>query len=94
MTNKDLEHTFRTSHSLDRLGAILTKVCRTPCRMEVEAHDPNMIPAYRIVCVTFATVEDRDRFRIALRLWEKEAAAAAARTPQPRAMPPRIAAVG
>ena len=66
------QHTFKTVFSPERLRTILTKICRNPFTLTIEAHDRLCVPPYRIVSVTFATVEDRDRLRIALRQLEKE----------------------
>ncbi len=67
MNAEKLEHTFQTSQSLEVIAALLKRTCRQTVRLDVEAHNANVIPAYRIVCVYFETVEDRDRVRIALR---------------------------
>jgi hypothetical protein len=85
-------HTFKVTISLDRLNSMLKQACRQPFHLEVEGHDFNVLPAYRIIEGRFSTVEDRDRVRVVLRQLEKEMMAASKAnprrlpeiTPQPR----------
>ena len=86
MAANELEHTFKTPFAPDRISAILTKICREPFQVAHEAHDPNMLPPVHIICATFASVEDRDRLRIALHQLEKESMAAA-RSPHAQLRP-------
>jgi hypothetical protein len=69
-------HTFKITIGLDRLTAMLKQACRQPFNLEVEGHDFNVVPAYRIIEGRFASVEDRDRVRVVLRQLEKEMMAA------------------
>ncbi len=90
-------HTIKTSLSVEHLTAMLTKACRQPFKLEIEAHDFLIVPAYRIFEARFATVEDRDRVRIVLRQLEKEMIAASKANPrrtseQPQATTARPAA--
>jgi hypothetical protein len=73
---EDWVHTFKITISLDRLNAMLKQACRQPFRLEVEGHDFNVVPAYRIIEGHFASVEERDRVRVVLRQLEKEMIAA------------------
>lgn len=75
MTEFCCDHLFRTTISVAKFEAVVTKACRDPFAVELTAHDPGVIPALRIFTVGFTTPEDRDRVRIAMRFVEKEQAA-------------------
>ncbi len=77
MADSPLEITFKTTHSVANINALLARSCRQPFQLKVEAHDRNFVPAYRILSITFANVDDRDRTMIALRQLDKESSAAA-----------------
>jgi hypothetical protein len=76
MTEFCCEHTFRTTISTTKFQALVTKACRSPFVVEVIGHDPGVVPQVRLFTVGFATPDDRDRVRIAMRFVEKELAAA------------------
>jgi hypothetical protein len=78
------DHIFRTNLSVTKFEALVTKACRAPFKIELTAHDPNVIPQIRLFTVGFTTPEDRDRARIAMRFVEKEQAAMAAASNTPR----------
>lgn len=60
-------HTFRTSTSTDRFNAIVAQACKQRYWIDIEGHDRSMVPFSRIYQVTFTSLEDRDRVRIAMR---------------------------
>lgn len=68
------EHAFKTTLAIAKFEAIVIKSCRAPFTLETIAHDPTLVPAVRIFNVTFKSLEDRDRVRIAMRFVEKEQA--------------------
>ena len=75
MTEFVCDHTFKTTISVTKFDAMVTKACRDAFAIELIAHDPGVIPAVRLFTVGFTTPEDRDRMRIAMRFVEKEQAA-------------------
>jgi len=68
------DHAFKTSITAPKFEAVVAKSCRSPYSVEVIAHDPTLVPSIRIINVSFTSLEDRDRVRIALRFLEKEQA--------------------
>ena len=85
------DHIFKTTLSITKFEALVTKACRTPFEIELTAHDPKVIPAVRLFTVGFSTPEDRDRSRIAMRFVEKELAAAGTATSRAPAAAGRLA---
>lgn len=80
------EHAFKTTVSTPKFEAVVAKSCKSVYAIEVIAHDPTLIPHVRIFNVSFASLEDRDRVRIAMRFLEKEQAdSAKLKTPPPAA---------
>lgn len=66
------DHIFRTTISVEKFEAVVTKACRDSFKLELTACDPGIIPAVRLFTVEFTTPDDRDRVRIAMRFLEKE----------------------
>lgn len=69
-----IDHAFKTTINTSKFEAIVVKSCRSAYTIETVAHDPTLVPHIRIFNVTFSTLEDRDRVRIAMRFLEKEQA--------------------
>jgi hypothetical protein len=82
------DHLFKTTITVAKFEAVVTKACREAFEIELIAHDPGVLPALRLFNVGFTTPEDRDRVRIAMRFVEKEQAALA---PAPRTAAPAMA---
>jgi hypothetical protein len=81
------DHVFQTTLAPETFEAVVARSCRAAFAITVEARDPTLVPPLRLVNVSFASVEDRDRVRIAMRFAEKDlidAARAREKTP-PRA---------
>jgi hypothetical protein len=88
MTEFVCDHTFKTTITVAKFEAVVTKACRDAFAIELIAHDPGVLPALRLFTVGFTTPEDRDRVRIAMRFVEKEQGAI---TPAPRTAAPMVA---
>ncbi|MBM3515970.1 MAG: hypothetical protein FJX59_19995 [Alphaproteobacteria bacterium] len=71
-----LLHTFRTATSVDRFHAIVTKACKHRHWVEIEAFDRSHVPFARVLQVTFSSLEDRTRVRIAMRFVDSDHEAA------------------
>ena len=71
------DHTFRTTVTIAKFEALVTKAYRSPFAIELIGHDPSVVPQVRLFTVGFTTPDDRDRVRIAMRFVEKELAAVA-----------------
>ncbi len=87
------DHMFTTTISPDKFEAVVVRSCRAPFTVEVVGSDPTIIPQPRVFAVSFASFDDRDRVRIAMRFVEKEQAeivAKAARAPV-RPIAPKMA---
>lgn len=68
------EHAFKVMVNSSKFEAVVAKSCKAAYSVELIAHDPTIIPHIRIFNVVFASPEDRDRVRIAMRFLEKEQA--------------------
>ncbi len=72
------DHAFKVTFNPSKFEAVVAKACKAPFEIEMIAHDPTVLPQLRIFNVVFASPEDRDRVRIAMRFLEKEQADLAA----------------
>jgi hypothetical protein len=68
------DHAFKVIVNASKFEAVVAKSCKAAYTIELIAHDPTIIPQVRIFNVAFASPEDRDRVRIAMRFLEKEMA--------------------
>ena len=74
MSASDCDHIFVTTISAEKFDAVVARSCRAPVVVELQGADPTTIPQTRLFGVSFTTVEDRDRLRIAMRFVDKEQA--------------------
>lgn len=63
-----------TEFSLEKMRTIATQACRgrAPLNVATIAHDPTRDPELRILELSFASPEDRDKVIIAMRMIERE----------------------
>jgi hypothetical protein len=78
-TSDYVEKTFKTVMQLEPFQKMAKRTCRAPFWVTVEARDRTEIPFTQIFSTIFSTVEDRDRFTIALRFAEEQQRPAAAK---------------
>lgn len=60
-------HTFRTTTTAERFNAIVARACKSKLWIGCEGLDRCYVPFTRLFAVTFTSIEDRDRVRIAMR---------------------------
>jgi|GEM_PF-6837454 len=77
------EKTFKTYMLADTFQALAKRTCRQQYWISIEGRDRNERPNAMFLTVIFSTIEDRDRFVIAVRFAEEERAAALALAPRP-----------
>ena len=65
-------HTFNTSLPIEQLRKILSVVCHAPFSLALQGDDFTFAPHHAVIEVTTASIEDRDRARIAIRDAEKQ----------------------
>lgn len=68
------DHAFKVLVNTSKFEAVVAQSCKAAYAVEMIAHDPTVIPHVRVFNVVFASPEDRDRVRIAMRFLEKEQA--------------------
>jgi hypothetical protein len=78
MTDDLCEKTFKTYMQQDTFQALAKRTCRNEYWISIEGRDRNERPNALFLTVIFSTIEDRDRFVIAVRFAEEERAAALA----------------
>ena len=71
-------HTFRTTATVERFNAIVAKACKSKLWIECEGLDRSYVAFTRLFAVTFTSIEDRDRVRIAMRFVDPDAPAGTA----------------
>jgi hypothetical protein len=81
MTDDVCEKMFKTTMLADMFQKLAQRTCRAPFWISIEGRDRSEKPHAVFFSVVFSTIEDRDRFTIAMRFAEQELAAAADRLP-------------
>lgn len=72
--SEQCDHAFKVTVNPSKFEAVVAQSCKAAYTVELIAHDPTLLPHVRIFNVAFASPEDRDRVRIAMRFLEKEQA--------------------
>ncbi|MSQ87516.1 MAG: hypothetical protein EXR10_11920 [Alphaproteobacteria bacterium] len=85
------EKAFKTTMSLDSFQKIAQRSCRDPFWATAEGRDRSEIPFTNILSIVFSTIEDRDRFIIAMRFASGEKIPANNESPTSKDMPVRAA---
>ena len=70
------EKTFKTALLYGHFAKLAARTCQQRHWITVEGCDRSMLPVAMFLSVIFSTIEDRDRFMIALRFAENERAIA------------------
>lgn len=86
------EKTFTTTMLLDSFRKLALRTCKLPHWVSLEGRDRAQTPNTLIIGIVFSSIEDRDRFTIAMRFAEDERAAIAEAAPKPA--PRRASAAG
>ncbi|MGE3475853.1 MAG: hypothetical protein AB7H70_08595 [Rhodospirillaceae bacterium] len=81
--SEQCDHAFKVLVNTSKFEAVVAQSCKAAYAVEMIAHDPTVIPHVRVFNVVFASPEDRDRVRIAMRFLEKEQAELAKVKSQP-----------
>jgi len=66
------EKTFKTRMSLETFQKLALRTCRSQHWVNIEARDRSEVPSTIIASAIFSTIEDRDRFVIAMRFAEDQ----------------------
>jgi hypothetical protein len=72
--------TLSTELPPEHITALLKQSCRAETTATLLAHDPQRVPQLRIYDLGFTSAEERDRFLIAMRMREQQAAGNTPRT--------------
>ncbi len=70
------EKTFKTALTYGHFSKLAARTCQHRHWITIEGCDRSLLPVSAFLSVIFSTIEDRDRFMIALRFAENERAIA------------------